>query len=68
MVGELGDVDAIEHLVNHKYSSPVLTKAVEDAVAALHERHYTRECPHCAEIIKKRATVCKHCNKAVPRG
>ncbi len=68
MVGELGDVDAIEHLVNHKYSSPVLTKAVEDAVAILHERHYTRECPHCAEIIKKRATVCKHCNKAVPRG
>jgi hypothetical protein len=68
MVGELGDVDAIEHLVNHKYSSPVLTKAVEDAVAILHERHYTRECPHCAEIIKKRATVCKHCNKAVPKG
>lgn len=68
MVGELGDVDAIEHLVNHKYSSPILTKAVEDAVAVLHERHYTRECPHCAEIIKKRATVCKHCNKAVPRG
>ncbi|ACN16260.1 conserved hypothetical protein [Desulforapulum autotrophicum HRM2] len=68
MVGELGDVDAIEHLLNHKYSSPILTKAVEDAVAVLHERHYTRECPHCAEIIKKRATVCKHCNKAVPKG
>ncbi len=68
MVGELGDVDAIEHLVNHKYSSPILTKAVEDAVAVLHERHYTRECPNCAEIIKKRATVCKHCNSKISKG
>lgn len=68
MVGELGDVDAIEHLVNHKYASDVLTDAVQKAVAAIHERHYTRECPHCAEIIKKRATVCRHCNRDVPRG
>lgn len=68
MVGEIGDVDAIEHLVNHKYGSTVLTEAVEKAVAAIHERNYTRECPHCAEIIKKRATVCRHCNRDVPRG
>lgn len=67
MVGELGDVEAVEHLVNHKFATPVLAKAVEDAVAQLHERHYTRECPYCAEIIKKRATLCKHCNKEVPR-
>jgi hypothetical protein len=67
MVGEIGDVEAIEHLVNHKFPSPVLVAAVEKAVEQLHERHYTRECPYCAEIIKKRASFCKHCNKEVPK-
>ena len=68
MVAELGDVEAIEHMVNHKFGSPLLQKAVDAAVAALHERLYTRECPHCAEIIKKRATLCKHCGKEVSKG
>lgn len=68
MVGDIADVDAIEHLLNHKFPGPVLQEAVDKSVAMLHERHYTRECPFCAEIIKKRATACKHCGKDVPRG
>jgi len=40
---------------------------MEKVVEQLHERHFTRECPFCAEIIKKRATVCKHCGKDVPK-
>ncbi len=68
MVGELGDAEAAEHLVNHKFPTPVLQDGVQKAVEQLHERHYTRECPFCAEIIKKRATLCKHCNKEVSRG
>ncbi|RLC31553.1 MAG: zinc ribbon domain-containing protein, partial [Deltaproteobacteria bacterium] len=31
----------------------------------IHDRHFTRECPFCAEIIKKRAKLCKHCNQDV---
>ena len=68
MVAELGDVEAIEHLANAKFGSKQLQNAVSDTVAALHERHYTRECPHCAEIIKKRATLCKHCGKELSKG
>ena len=67
MVGELGEAEATEHMVNHKFATPALQEAVDKAVEQLHERHYTRECPYCAEIIKKRATVCKHCNKEVSR-
>ncbi len=67
MVQELAGVEAIEYLLNHKFPTPVLQAAVDEAIAHLHERHFTRECPHCAEIIKKRATVCKHCNREVPR-
>lgn len=25
-----------------------------------------RKCPHCAELIKKDATVCKHCGNTIP--
>jgi hypothetical protein len=67
MVGEIGDADAAEHLINHKFPTPVLQEGVEKAIEQLHERHYTRECPYCAEIIKKRAILCKHCNKEVSR-
>ena len=68
MTGEIGGVEAIEHLINHKFPTPVLQEAVKKATAQLHERHYTRECPYCAEIIKKRATVCRFCNREVPMG
>lgn len=67
MVGELAGPEATEHLINHKFPSPVLQNAVTDVIQQLHERHYTRECPFCAEIIKKRAKLCMHCNKEVPR-
>lgn len=63
MVGEIGDVDAIEHMVNHKYPSRVIQEAVDASVEQLHERFYTRLCPYCAEIIKKKAVVCKHCGR-----
>lgn len=26
-----------------------------------YEEHTTKQCPKCAELIKKEATVCKHC-------
>ena len=63
MVGDIGDVDVIEELVNHKFPNKVLTNAVEKAVAKLHERHFTKFCPFCAEIIKRKAVICKHCNR-----
>jgi hypothetical protein len=67
MVGEIGGSEATEHLLNHKFPTPVLQAAGQEAVKLLHERHFTRECPYCAEIIKNRATVCRHCGKDVPR-
>lgn len=68
MVGDIGGSEAVEHLVNRKFPSKALQDTVDEAVQKLHERHYTRECPYCAEIIKKRASLCRHCQKEVPRG
>ena len=67
MVGELGGVEALDHLINHKFPSKVLQTKVTEVIVQLHERHHTKECPYCAEIIKKRAKVCKHCGRELTK-
>ncbi|ABW65918.1 zinc ribbon domain-containing protein [Desulfosudis oleivorans] len=63
MVGDIGDLEAIEPLRSYNFGNAILNEAAQKAVAKIHERHFTLECPYCAEIIKKRAKVCKHCGK-----
>ena len=65
MIGDIGETDAIEPLKSHKFGNQVLQKNVDDAVSKIHKRFFTRECPFCAELIKKRAKICKHCNRDV---
>ena len=65
MIGDIGDLEAIEPLKNLKFPNEIIQENVEKAVKKIHERYYTRECPFCAEIIKKRAKICKHCGKEV---
>lgn len=64
MIGDLAeDIEFIEPIKSHKYGNQKLQEAAEEAVLKIHDRCFTRECPYCAEIIKKRAKVCKHCNR-----
>jgi predicted RNA-binding Zn-ribbon protein involved in translation (DUF1610 family) len=65
MMGDIGEVEAIDALRCLKADNQILQKAIDGAVAKIHERYFTRECPFCAEIIKKRAKICKHCGKDV---
>jgi hypothetical protein len=65
MAGDLAGLEALDLINNYKFGNDVLQKKVKEAVAKIHERHFTRECPFCAEIIKKRAKICKHCNREV---
>ena len=65
MIGDIGELEAIEPLKNLKLGNEILQKEVEKAVKKLHQRFFTRECPFCAEIIKARAKICKHCGKEV---
>jgi predicted RNA-binding Zn-ribbon protein involved in translation (DUF1610 family) len=65
MAADVGGLDAIELITNHKFGNRTLQEKADEAVGKIHERHFTRECPFCAEIIKKRAKVCKHCDKEV---
>ena len=63
LVGGLGDIDAVEPLRSKKFGNAILQKKVAAAIDRIHERHFTRECPFCAEIVKRRAKICKHCNR-----
>ncbi len=65
MLGDLGEVEAVEPMRIMKVGNELLQKTIDTAVTKIHERHATRECPFCAEIIKARARVCKHCGKEV---
>jgi len=64
-MGDFGEIEAIEPIRNVKFGNKILQKTIGDAVKKIHERFFTRECPFCAEIIKKRAKVCKHCGQEV---
>jgi len=65
MIGDFGEAEAVEPIRNVKFGNDLLQKAADGAVKKIHERFFTRECPFCAEIIKKRAKICKHCGQDV---
>lgn len=65
ILGEMGSADSIDSLRNHSFGNETLRKKVEDTIEKIHQRHFTRECPFCAEIIKQQAKICKHCGKEV---
>ena len=65
MIGEIGSLEVLEPLRSTKVGNQIIQKNMDASVSKLHERHFTRECPFCAEVIKKRAKICKHCSKDV---
>jgi rRNA maturation endonuclease Nob1 len=65
MVGDIGELEAIEPIKNVRFGNEIIQKKVDESVQKIHGRYFTRECPFCAEIIKKRAKICKHCGQDV---
>jgi hypothetical protein len=65
MAGDFGELESIELLINAKFGNKGIQEKVEEAIKKIHDRNFTRECPFCAEIIKKRAKICKHCGKEI---
>ncbi|WP_310599783.1 zinc ribbon domain-containing protein [Desulfobulbus sp.] len=59
----LNDVACVEPLRNHAFRDPHLEQEVNLAINKILAAHFLKECPHCAELIKARATVCKHCQR-----
>jgi hypothetical protein len=65
LIGESGGVDMIDTLRSTPFDNDIIGKKVTASIKRIHERFFTRECPFCAEIIKSRAKICKHCNREV---
>ena len=65
MIGDIGVLEAIEPIRSARFGNEITQKKVDESVKKIHERFFTRECPFCAEIIKKRAKICKHCGQDV---
>lgn len=65
IVGDFAELEAVEPLRSAKFGNQKLQEEVAKAIGSIHVRYFTRECPLCAEIIKKRAKICKHCGETV---
>ncbi|MBI5142648.1 MAG: zinc ribbon domain-containing protein [Nitrospirae bacterium] len=63
MLGDIGDPKSLDALHAVEPGHDAIGKAIADAIKKIHETHFTKECPYCAEVIKARAVVCKHCGK-----
>jgi len=57
------DLNCIEPLRNHTFRDTSLRQEVDMAISAILTKNFQKECPFCAELIKARAMVCKHCQK-----
>ena len=63
LLPELNDLSCIEVLRNHDFSDTQLEQDVNLVINKILADHFLRECPYCAELIKTRARICKHCGK-----
>lgn len=63
MLVPLNDIACVEPLRNCTFKDPHLEHEVKLALAKILANHFLKECPHCAELIKARALVCKHCQR-----
>ena len=59
----LNDPAGIEPLRNHTFKDEHLAQEVNLVVTGILAGNYLKECPYCTELIKIRATVCKHCQR-----
>ena len=63
LLAPLIDLSCVEPLRNHVFKNEHLQHEVNLALNSVLHKHFLKECPYCAELIKLRATVCKHCQR-----
>ncbi len=59
----ISDLSCIDALRNLEYKNGDLEMLRKQAIIEILKNNYMRECPDCMEIVKNKATKCKHCGK-----
>lgn len=65
LLAKLNDPVCVEPLRNHAFRDPNLEHDVNQALIKILANNFLKECPACAELIKARAKVCKHCKTEI---
>lgn len=65
MLAQLNELSCIEPLRNHNFKDSHLEQDVNMAIRAIMKAHFVKECPYCAELVKVRAQICKHCQRTL---
>ncbi len=63
LLDELNDLECVDPIRNHEFKHTEIGQLANMAVDRILKANNLKECPFCAEIIKTRARVCKHCNR-----
>lgn len=63
LLAKLCDVSCIDPIRNHTFRHTEIGQLAGIAIANILQNTFQRECPHCSEIIKAQAKICKHCGK-----
>jgi hypothetical protein len=65
---DINDLSCVDAIRNHEFRNESLAYRVNMAVNKLLKANFKIECPHCSEIIKAHAKICKHCGKEISKG
>jgi len=60
---ELADISCIDPIRNHTFRHTEIGQLANLSIATILQKTFQKECPHCSEIIKAQAKICKHCGK-----
>ncbi len=60
---KIGDISAYDTAASLTDLNPETENKVNILKKELLKKNFMRECPDCAEIVKAKASVCKHCKK-----
>jgi len=63
LLKELCDIRCIDPIRNHTFRHTEIGQLADLAIGEILKKTFQRECPHCSEIIKAQAKICKHCGK-----
>ena len=63
LLPQLNDLACIEPLRNHDFRDSHIEQDVNMIIGGILAANFVKECPYCAELVKVRAKICKHCQK-----